>query len=339
MNIIDPTLTFRHSVKKDNGIDIITVKRSDGFKVVLTDLGASLYEVYFNDKLMTLTPKYMSDFKNPKLYHGKTIGRYANRIKDAKLFVAGQIFNLDPNEGKNTLHSGSMGFSNRYFDYEFRETENYFAVVFKYISPELEAGFPGEMDVKVAYLFHKLQTANFQILFEAKTTYETVFRPTNHAYFSLGNESIEDVGLYINSDRYVVPDKDTLLPKRMEKLIPELDFDSNCYAIKKGLVSERLLNTKAHGIDHYFRFKNNDNQASPVILLTDKSTTLTIHTNFDGVHIYSDNYEDDIVYKNTKKKVHRGLAIEPCDSPLKQNVLKPGEIFHKGIFYFFHEVK
>ena len=45
MNIIDPTLTFRHSVKKDNGIDIITVKRSDGFKVVLTDLGASLYEV------------------------------------------------------------------------------------------------------------------------------------------------------------------------------------------------------------------------------------------------------------------------------------------------------
>ena len=166
MNIIDPNLTFKHSIRKENGLDIITVKRSDGFKVVLTDLGASVYEVYFNNRLMTLTPKYLTDFKNPKLYHGKTIGRYANRIKDAKLFVAGQIFNLDPNEGKNTLHSGSMGFSNRYFEYEFRETENYFAVVFKYISPDLEAGFPGEMDIKVAYLFHKLTFANFQILFE-----------------------------------------------------------------------------------------------------------------------------------------------------------------------------
>ena len=159
--------TYTYFIKKTNGVDFIHVIRSDGFKVILADLGASIYQVDFQNKIMTLTPRYVSDFKNPKLYHGKTVGRYANRIKDGVINVAGQIYHLDQNEYPNTLHSGVSGFSNRYFEYEIQDNETSFAVIFSYNSPDLDAGFPGEMDFRVCYIFHKIALANFQVLYQA----------------------------------------------------------------------------------------------------------------------------------------------------------------------------
>ena len=48
-------------------------------------------------------------------YFGATVGRYANRISDAKVNIDGVEYKLEANDNENSLHSGSNGFSKRFW--------------------------------------------------------------------------------------------------------------------------------------------------------------------------------------------------------------------------------
>ena len=46
-------------------------------------------------------------------YYGATVGRYANRIAKARFALDGKTYQLDANDGPNTLHGGKRGFDKR----------------------------------------------------------------------------------------------------------------------------------------------------------------------------------------------------------------------------------
>jgi aldose 1-epimerase len=46
-------------------------------------------------------------------YYGSTVGRYANRIKEGRFTLNGKDYQLAINNGKNALHGGPTGFSER----------------------------------------------------------------------------------------------------------------------------------------------------------------------------------------------------------------------------------
>ncbi len=47
------------------------------------------------------------------IHFGGLIGRYANRIGNAKFNLDGKTYNLEKNNGPNSLHSGNPGFDKR----------------------------------------------------------------------------------------------------------------------------------------------------------------------------------------------------------------------------------
>ena len=49
-------------------------------------------------------------YLNNKGYLGVTAGRFANRIAGARFSLGGKTYNLDRNDGENTLHGGNRGF-------------------------------------------------------------------------------------------------------------------------------------------------------------------------------------------------------------------------------------
>ena len=57
------------------------------------------------------------------------------------------------------------------------------AVLLSYTSPDGATGFPGNLDTKVMYCW--LEDKTFLILYCGKTDKDTIFAPTNHAYFNL----------------------------------------------------------------------------------------------------------------------------------------------------------
>lgn len=300
------------------------------FNVTLADLGASIYEVFFNQKRMTLTPKYPSDFKRNDIYHGKTIGRYNGRIKDGKLVIDGIEYQLDKNQNGNTLHGGKLGLSSRYFEYKIRENDEALEVDFHYQSPHLEAGFPEEVDVYVRYIFlRQFDFPVFYVVYECYSERQTVMKLTNHTYWCLGESSVRTMSLTLKSDQYAEYDEN-LIYKGMKKADKYPMFEND-------LIFHIMKNEEfKDGIDNYFQISKKHNKDRPALMIQNYHSGMAVFTNFDGIHLFSDNFEDGVDYFHTKTRKNRALAIEPCLSPSDPGLIDKDHPFHRYmIFEFF----
>lgn len=138
--------------------------------------------------------EYVSDTE----YLGATVGRFANRIKNACFELNGKTYALFANDGNNHLHGGKRGF-NKYL-WESRQEGN--TVVFSRISPDGEEGYPGNLKVQVTIGW---EGNSLMIRYTAETDQDTIINLTNHSYFNLngaGNGNIENHTMQINASQY-----------------------------------------------------------------------------------------------------------------------------------------
>jgi aldose 1-epimerase len=113
-------------------------------------------------------------------YLGAVIGRYANRIKDAKFNIDGKTFQLSQKRGADCLHGGDIGFDRKVWDILPTVAPG---VTLQYISPAGEEGFPGNLTVQLTF---KLTDDNELILdYKAVTDEATAINLTHHGYFNL----------------------------------------------------------------------------------------------------------------------------------------------------------
>ena len=142
-------------------------------------------------------------------YFGAICGRYANRIALGKFALDGVTYELPINNGPNSLHGGLCGFNAVIWRGEQTKANQ---VTFRYVSPDGEEGYPGELSVEVVYTLtdeHELT-----IEYTASTTKPTVLNLTNHAYFNLsgeGDPSVHDHTLVIDAKEYL-PTDETAIP-------------------------------------------------------------------------------------------------------------------------------
>ena len=113
-------------------------------------------------------------------YFGAVVGRYANRIANARFAIDGREHRVSPNEPPNHLHGGFRGFDKRVWDAEV--SGNGTAVVFRRKSPDGEEGYPGEVDAQVTYT---IADRELRIVYEAVTDAPTHVNLTQHSYFNL----------------------------------------------------------------------------------------------------------------------------------------------------------
>ena len=310
-----------------HGTKFINIVNNADFEVTLSTLGASIFNIKFLGKNMTYNPKNIDDFLRKNLYHGKTVGRVAGRIAHGEIKVNNKTYQLSKNEGENTLHGGTGGLSQREFKCKVEKSDNQVDILFKYISKDLECGFPGKAHFMIRYTIPK-DEAKIRLDYICWADEDCPISLTNHAYFCIGESSIDNLYLQINSHRYIeLEPKDRTL-KGIKEVPGYLDFRRSKNLIEE-IDNENMNQGKLKGYDHILLMDEKD------INLECKEFKLTINTSLDAVCIYTDNYDAKFEACNSAQAIRRGIAIEPQLNPLEDKILRIGKIYHHYIDYSF----
>lgn len=138
-------------------------------------------------------------------YFGCITGRYCNRIKEGQFDLNNRKYQLPLNNGNHHLHGGPDGFHKKLWkidsiiDENDNGNKNKVGIRLNYVSPHLEEGYPGELDIFVEYLLYK-DVNKLEMNYKAKMTdseankgvNSTIVNLTNHSYWNLldsGNNS------------------------------------------------------------------------------------------------------------------------------------------------------
>ncbi len=281
----------------------------------------------------------LSGYVNEHPYFGCIVGRYANRIAKAKFILHEKEYQLAVNNGENTLHGGNVGFDKKIWKTKTIKTSKDLSLEMKYISPDGEEGYPGNLSVKVIYTLNN--NNDIIINYEAETDKPTIVNLTNHSYFNLagaGNGNILDHYLNIDADYYTPVDK-TLIPTgELVSVEGPMDF-------RKSKKIGQDFDEVEGGYDHNYVLKNNG-EMKKVAELYDRNSgrMLQIITSAPGLQFYSGNFLDGSNIGKGNKLYYKnyGLCLETQafpDSPNQKEfpsvILNPGEIYeYTEIFHF-----
>jgi aldose 1-epimerase len=136
---------------------LYTLTSTKGLRARITNLGATLVSLEVPDrhgKLDDITLGFESPEKylTHKGYLGATIGRYGNRIGNARFVLDGVEYKLAANNGPNHLHGGLKGFDKVVWKLvEVTAGEDRAWVKLTYLSKDGEEGYPGNLRCTVTY--------------------------------------------------------------------------------------------------------------------------------------------------------------------------------------------
>ena len=198
-----------HSLESDSGVRIQT-----------TELGASLVSFRVPDdaagpdgREITLGFDSLEEYQANPAFFGVTVGPIANRIGGAAFSLGGKDYELEANDGKNSLHSGpSASFAFKVWDSQVYEAQDAVGVIYSIVSPDGEGGFPGTQSVAAGYWLTR--AGELIMTYAAETRGLGILNLTNHAYWNLAGEGrglVYDHNLTIHADRFLAVD-DGLIP-------------------------------------------------------------------------------------------------------------------------------
>ena len=200
-----------------------------GIRVRVCEFGATLMGIDAADRDGRFTNVVcgydnLVDLASSAGYVGALVGRYANRIGNARFTLDDTEYLLYPNDKQNTLHGGKVGFSHKVWASSYSDTTQP-SVYFSLISPDMEEGFPGELNCTVTYRITEDDT--LAIDYKAMTSKTTVISLTNHAYFNLSGYAsgkILDHVLQMDASRYLKTDEN-LIPTGEIASVENTPFD------------------------------------------------------------------------------------------------------------------
>ncbi|WP_343613782.1 aldose epimerase family protein [Flavobacterium sp.] len=322
-----------------------------GIKAAFTNYGGRLIGLWVADKNGKQTDVVVGmdsakGFKtSTEPYFGATIGRVGNRIGKGKFTLDGKHYQVPLNNGKNALHGGIKGFQDVVWNAEKTDEKT---LVFTYVSPDGEQGFPGNLSVKVTYTLTDDNSVKME--YEATTDKTTIVNLTNHAFFNLNGEgsgTILNHELQIYANEFT-PVDEGLIPSGELKPVKNTVFDfTSKHTIGERIETKDEQLTFGKGYDHNYALngtkKNGLNHAATIS--GDKSgITLDIYTQEPGLQFYSGNFmQSKNTFKSGAKDDFRtAFALETQHFPDAINqpkfapiVLKPGEKYHTVSYYQF----
>src|SRR5439155_532475 len=116
-------------------------------------------------------------------YFGAIVGRFANRIARGQFGLDGVTYHLATNNGPNSLHGGLRGFDKVLWTAEPVQSDSGAGVVFHYLSPNGEEGYPGNVDVRVTYILTPRD--ELVVDYTATTDKATPLNLSQHSYWNL----------------------------------------------------------------------------------------------------------------------------------------------------------
>ncbi|KAF9585413.1 hypothetical protein BGW38_002493 [Lunasporangiospora selenospora] len=266
---------------------ILTDDSSPGMACQVINLGATLSHLWVRDNSQKGIRDVVLGFDDLTAYRSKhdpyfgaSVGRTANRIANGQFTLPDNptfVYQLDKNNGPNSLHGGVDGFSFRIWDVELpsaKQSSKGTSLQFRLLSDHLDQGFPGRLCVYCTYRLHDYALeisyhAYIDGLVGDRLGETTIVSLTNHAYFNLNgvpnvgrnpsphsktpapistveNHILNTYGIesYLETDSTSVPTGRVLSLDQ----VPAMDFR------KAKAVGQDLAQTPGggHGYDHFY---------------------------------------------------------------------------------------
>jgi aldose 1-epimerase len=347
--LIDPA-TFQGE-QDGKKAELFTLKNSSGIVAQITNFGGKIVSLWvpdkngkFDDIVMgySTLPEYQ---KTSEIYFGSLIGRYGNRIGNAKFTLNDSVFKLAANNGPNSLHGGIKGYNNVVWDAVQNDEST---LLLSYLSHDGEEGFPGNLQVNVTY---ELTDDNeLKIEYKATTDKATPVNLTSHSFFNLkgaGNGDILDHILQINAANYT-PVDNGLIPTGEIAPVEGTPFDFRTPVAIGARINEDNQQLKyGNGYDQNWVLTAPSDSALTLaarVVEPASGRVMEVYTNEPGIQFYTGNFlTGKVTGKYGKVYPFRGsLCLETQhypDSPNKPGfpsaILEPGKEYYSICIYKF----
>ncbi|MEM9646167.1 MAG: aldose epimerase family protein, partial [Planctomycetota bacterium] len=271
-----------------------TLTNSAGHSVSVMNWGASLLQVNVPDrdgKLANVNAAFdsLDRYVGRHPYFGSTVGRFCNRIGNARFTIDGVDYDLDKNHGEHQLHGGKDNFSHKFWSAESVQSSGSIGIRFTLTSPDGDMGFPGEVTVTCEYRWNEAN--ELTIAFEATTDKATHVNLTNHSYWNLGGigtGSAMDHVATIQADQTLDVDA-TLIPTGALNDVDQTVFDFR-QPTALGERVDQLPQTKGYDHCYVVRGKPGELRLAAKIVDPNSGRTLEIETTQPGMQLYTANH-------------------------------------------------
>lgn len=322
----------------DGKIYRYTLTNRNGLVARLINYGAQLTELHVPDRQGEMADIVLG-FETIDGYLagnglGATMGRVTNRIREGKFTLDGQEITLTTNWGVHHLHGGEKGLSARVWRAGEIGNGPVDAVVFSYLSPDGEEGYPGNLSVEVTYTL--THDDELRLDYRATTDKATPVNLTNHAFFNLagaGSGTILDHDLTIRADHYTPADEESF-PTGEIRPVKDTVMDFT----KTFAIGARIDQAPGGGYDHNYVLNNQDGSLALAATVCHHGSgrLMEVYTTEPGVQLYTSNdLEVAVPGKGGKRYgTHHAVCLETQHYPDSVNhpnfpstILRPGQTY------------
>lgn len=335
---------------------LFTLENASGVRADISDLGGIIVRLFTPDRDgkpagITLGFDNASSYLERSPYFGALVGRYGNRIADAKFTLDGKSYALAANDEPAGipchLHGGRVGFDKVLWRAEPATIDGQSALRLSYRSRDGEEGYPGNLDVEVVYTV--TEANELRIDYRATTDRATPVNLTNHAYFNLhgeGGGTILDHILSIAAHR-ITPVTPGLIPTGEFLPVAGTPFDFlRPHGIGERIDANHEQLQIANGYDHNYVLDADNGVLAPAAAVLEpvSGRMMEVLTTEPGVHFYSGNFLDgSLLGKSGKSYPSRsGFCLETQHFPNSPNqpefpstILRPGEVYQSTTVFRF----
>jgi aldose 1-epimerase len=329
-------------------VDAFTLANARGLEVRAITFGAAIVSLRVADGAgrvddVVLGFDDLDGYRERSRFFGVVVGRYANRIAQARFILDGETHALTVNEPPHHLHGGWQGLHKVVWA---GEPAGDSTVRLRRSSPPGEEGYPGRVEAEVTY---SVTDANELVIdYEARTDRATPINLTQHSYFNLAGEGEGDVlahELSLEADGFT-PVDGTMIPTGEIAPVAGSPFDFRTPAAVGARIDaddEQLR--RAGGYDHNFVLRRDGPGLVHAARLVDpgRRRSLDVYTTEPGLQLYSGNKLDGVIGKGGHVHGRRtGLCLETQHFPDSPNrpefpttIVRAGEAYRSRTVWRF----
>lgn len=336
-------------------IQRLSLQNANGMKLSVISLGGKITHLWVPDRAGKLADVVLgydtaAQYMDGNPYFGATIGRYANRIAKGRFHLNGRDFQVPVNNGVNSLHGGPGGFHQVNWTMRLDAAAN--RIVLSHTSADGEAGYPGNLQVEVAY---QLTEQNELVIdYHATTDAPTVLNLTHHSFFNLAGAGSGDIlrhQVQIEADQFLPVDTG-LIPTGILQDVKGTPFDfrqPHAIGARINQADEQLHHGR--GYDHNWVLKKPQPGAFSLaarVLEPTSGRVMEVSTTEPGLQFYSGNFLDgtDRGKGGNSYGFRSAFCLEAQHFPDAPNqpqfpavVLHPGETYTQRTVYAFSVVQ
>jgi aldose 1-epimerase len=351
-----PTVRSFGTLPDGRSVEAYRLSNAVGAAVEVLTYGAVLRRIELPDRRgrvrdVALGLPRLVDYVERSPYFGAVVGRFANRIADGRFSLDGVTYQVPLNEPPTSVHGGLEGFDKKLWSPEPIAEDDWLGVRLRYLSPDGEEGYPGNLGVEVTYRLAR-DRSTLRADYVATTDRPTVVNLTNHSYLNLAGEGSGTVLGHvaeIAASHYLPLDAGLVPTGEIASVAgTPMDFTSP-HAIGDRIRAGFHQLVLGRGYDHNYVLDRRGAPAGDLAFAARVSDpgsgrVLEVWTTEPGIDFYTGNLLDGslVGLGGGTYRQGDGLAIEPehfSNSPnlpqLPSTVLRPGETYRSATEYRF----